>query len=162
MATEWLEWKAHEGGIFIRHQMNNTEKRIGERRLPVDGFHGPSQTVFQFHGCWWHGHNCYLTKGKEMNEKRMKPMAELREETTANSKYIRDQGYNLVDMWGCQWRRMKKLTPWPPPDPGSKSDHKSYQRRVSLWCCRVWHHSTWPSETQVLRNVSNLQKYADF
>ena len=88
--------------------MNNTEKRIGERRLPVDGFHGPSQTVFQFHGCWWHGHNCYLTKGKEMNEKRKKPMAELREETTANSKYIRDQGYNLVEMWECQWRRMKK------------------------------------------------------
>ncbi|CAH3104137.1 unnamed protein product [Porites lobata] len=110
MATEWLEWKAHEGGIFIRHQMNNTEKRIGERRLPVDGFHGPSQTVFQFHGCWWHGHNCYLTKGKEINEKRKKPMAELREETTANSKYIRDQGYNLVEMWECQWRRMKKLT----------------------------------------------------
>lgn len=35
-------------------------------------------------------------------------MAELREETTANSKYIRDQGYNLVEMWECQWRRMKK------------------------------------------------------
>ena len=101
-------WKAHEGAIFIRHQMNNTEKRIGGRRLPVDGFHGPSQTVFQFHGCWWHGHNCYLTKGKEINEKRKKPMAELREETTANSKYIRDQGYNLVEMWECQWRRMKK------------------------------------------------------
>ena len=98
VATEWLEWKAHEGGIFIGHQMNNTEKRIGERRLPVDGFHGPSQTVFQFHGCWWHGHNCYLTKGKEINAKRKKPMAELREETTANSKYIRDQGYNLVDV----------------------------------------------------------------
>ena len=43
-----------------------------------------------------------------MNEKRKKPMAELREETTANSKYIRDQGYNLVEMWECQWRRMKK------------------------------------------------------
>ncbi|CAH3160600.1 unnamed protein product [Porites lobata] len=108
MATEWLEWKAEEMGLRIRHQMNDTEKRIGERRLPVDGFHGPSQTVFQFHGCWWHGHNCYLTKGKEMNEKRKKPMAELREETTANSKYIRDQGYNLVEMWECQWRRMKK------------------------------------------------------
>ena len=108
MATEWLEWKAEEMGVRIRHQMNDTEKRIGERRLPVDGFHGPSQTVFQFHGCWWHGHNCYLTKEKEINEKRKKPMAELREETTANSKYIRDQGYNLVEMWECQWRRMKK------------------------------------------------------
>ena len=51
MATEWLEWKTRKGGIHIRHQMNDTEKRIGERRLPVDGIHSPSQTVFQFHGC---------------------------------------------------------------------------------------------------------------
>ena len=68
MATEWLEWNAEEGGIHIRHQMNDKEKRIGERRLPVDGFHGPSQTVFQFHGLLCHGHNCHLTKGKEINE----------------------------------------------------------------------------------------------
>ena len=108
MATEWLEWKAHEGGIFIRHQMNNTEKRIGERKIPVDGFHGPSQTVFQFHGCWWHGHICHLTKGKEMNEKRKRPMAELREETKETSKYIKDQGYHLVEIYECQWRRIKK------------------------------------------------------
>ena len=108
IATEWLEWKAHDGGIFIHHQMNNTEKRIGERKIPVDGFHGPSQTVFQFHGCWWHGHICHLTKGKEMNEKRKRPMAELREETKETSKYIKDQGYHLVQIYECQWRRIKK------------------------------------------------------
>ena len=51
IATEWLEWKTHDGGIFIHHQMNNTEKRIGERKIAVDGFHRPSQTVFQLHGC---------------------------------------------------------------------------------------------------------------
>ena len=95
MATEWLEWEAQNHGICIRHQMNDTEKRIGERRLPVDGFHAPSQTVFQFHGCWWHGHDCYLTQGKEMNEKRQKAMAELLKETKDISKYIVEQGYQL-------------------------------------------------------------------
>ena len=70
MATEWLEWKVHKGTIFICHQMNNTEKRIGERKIPVDGFHGPSQTVYQFHGCFWNGHSRHLNKGKEMNEVR--------------------------------------------------------------------------------------------
>ena len=50
MAIEWLEWEAYERGIKIRHEYNNTEKRIGARRLPVDGFHAESQTVFQFHG----------------------------------------------------------------------------------------------------------------
>ena len=90
MATEWLEWEAQNHRICIRHQMNDTEKRIDERRL-----HAPSQTVFQFHGCWWHGHDCYLTQGKEMNEKRQKPMAELLKETKDISKYIVEQGYQL-------------------------------------------------------------------
>ena len=46
MATGWLEWEAKQRGIYIRHELNSTEKRIGERRLPVDGFHGPTKTVF--------------------------------------------------------------------------------------------------------------------
>ena len=96
MATEWLEWKAHEGEIFIRHQMNNTEKRIGERKIPVDGFHGPSQTVFQFHGCFWHGHNFHLNKGKEMNEVRK------RSKVTANSfLYLVSQYLNTPLLQKC-------------------------------------------------------------
>ena len=50
MAIEWLEWKAYQQQIKIRHQYNNTEKRIGPRRLPVDGFCSETQTVYQFHG----------------------------------------------------------------------------------------------------------------
>jgi hypothetical protein len=48
MAIEWLEWEARQRDIQIRHEYNNTEKRIGSRRLPVDGFHAESQTVFSF------------------------------------------------------------------------------------------------------------------
>ncbi|CAH3044868.1 unnamed protein product [Porites lobata] len=35
-------------------------------------------------------------------------MAELREETKEISKYIKDQGYHLVEIYECQWRRIKK------------------------------------------------------
>ncbi|KAK3705281.1 hypothetical protein QZH41_008170 [Actinostola sp. cb2023] len=111
MATEWLEREAEQRKITIRHQVNDTEKRIGERRLPVDGFHGPSQTVFQFHGCYWHGHDCTLNQGKEMNETRKKPLSELRTETEANTEYIQDHGYEVVEVWECEWRRIKKTNP---------------------------------------------------
>ena len=37
MAIEWLEWVAHKERIQIHHQLNNTEKRIGGRKQPVDG-----------------------------------------------------------------------------------------------------------------------------
>ena len=50
MAVEWLEWEAYRRQIRIRHGYNDTEKRVGARNLPVDGFHADSQTVFQFHG----------------------------------------------------------------------------------------------------------------
>ena len=108
MAIEWLEWVAYKERIHIRHQLNNTEKRIGDRKLPVDGFNAQTQTVYQFHGCFWHGCPCQLNKGKEYNEKRKKPMSELFEETSANSEYIRSKGYNLVEMWECEWIQMKK------------------------------------------------------
>ena len=50
MAIDWLEWQAHQRGVHIRHQYNSTEKRIGSRHLPVDGFCSETHTVFQFHG----------------------------------------------------------------------------------------------------------------
>ena len=50
MAVEWLEWEVNRRQIRIRHGYNNTERRVGACRLPVDGFHADSQTVFHFHG----------------------------------------------------------------------------------------------------------------
>ena len=108
MAIEWLEWVAYKERVHIRHQLNNTEKRIGDRKLPVGGFHAETQTVYQFHGCYWHGHDCALNRGKEFNEKRNKPMVELREETRANTEYIKSKGYNVVEMYEYQLRDMKK------------------------------------------------------
>ena len=88
LAIQWLEWVAHQDRIHIRHQLNNTEKCIGHRKLPVDGFNFESQTVYQFQGCNWHGHDCALNRGKEVNEKQNRPMTELLEETRANTEYI--------------------------------------------------------------------------
>jgi len=62
MAIEWLEWVTHKEGIYI-----------GSRKLPVDGFNPERQTVYQFHGCYWHGHDCSLNRRKEFNDKRKKP-----------------------------------------------------------------------------------------
>ena len=60
MANEWLEFVAHKESIHIRHQLNNTEKHTGGRRLPDNGFNAQTQMVYQFHGCFCHGHNCVL------------------------------------------------------------------------------------------------------
>ncbi|PVD28864.1 hypothetical protein C0Q70_11459 [Pomacea canaliculata] len=60
---EWLEW-------------------LGKRRIRVDGWDSETQTVYQFHGCLFHGHeNCSLTRGHVINPFNKKPLVELREKT---------------------------------------------------------------------------------
>ena len=88
MVIERLEWVAYKERIHVRHRLNNTEKRIGRFKLPVDVSHAETQTVYQFHGCFWNGHDCALNRGKQYNDKRQKQMAELREETRTNTESI--------------------------------------------------------------------------
>ena len=107
MATEWLEWKAHEGGIFIRHQMNNTEKRIGERKIPVDGFHGPSQTVFQFMAAGGTGIPVILPKEKNWTKREKDPWQSYWKKpkqppSTSTSKWQSEVTVmSLNDDWSC-------------------------------------------------------------
>jgi len=58
LAMQWLEWVAADKQVQIQHTYNGGEVRIGPRQLPVDGYCAESRTVFQFHGCWYHGHHC--------------------------------------------------------------------------------------------------------
>ncbi|XP_038067357.1 uncharacterized protein LOC119737233 [Patiria miniata] len=106
MATEWLDWVAHCEDVHIRHQFNSTEKRVCERMIPVDGYCSDTNTVYQFHGCYWHGHPCHLNPN-EFNKVRKVSIDDLRRQTEETSAYIRQQGYNLVEMWECEWRQLQ-------------------------------------------------------
>jgi hypothetical protein len=107
-AHGWLEWEGRRRGICIRHEHNGGEVKVGDRLLPVDGFHAPTSTVFQFHGCFWHGHQCQ----EEASEKRDTSVSEMRGvraedlfvATLEKDDYIRSLGYKLVTVWECDWR----------------------------------------------------------
>ena len=109
-ALEWMEWLNVSRGLQLQHEANGSEKRVGRRGLPVDGFDQASATAFQYHGCYWHGCKC---QGDTTNAVNGKTMAELRERTEAISTYLRKvlgEGH-LVEMWGCQWAAMKRNHP---------------------------------------------------
>ena len=53
-SIHWLEWLSKKVGIKIQHALNRREakiKGIGK----VDGFCEETNTVYEFHGCFWHG-----------------------------------------------------------------------------------------------------------
>ncbi|XP_066278985.1 uncharacterized protein [Branchiostoma lanceolatum] len=111
MATQWLEWVGYQQGKVIRHKFNNTEKRIGPRQLPVDGFCSDTGEIFQFHGCYFHGHECSLTTKHRSDVLTAKSMSEKFEKTIQTTEYLRGLGYTVTEMWECQWRRLQRCDP---------------------------------------------------
>lgn len=86
---------------------------IPEHPLPnvrfrkVDGYDPTTNTVYQFHGDFYHGNpNHPKQPADKMNTLLKKTFGELYENTQRLDQEIRDAGYNLVIMWELDWRRI--------------------------------------------------------
>ena len=111
VALEWLHWKAHEEGIYIRHAANEGEYRIPERlKYTVDGYHADSRTVYEFQGCFWHGcPSCYTHNRTEPHQRlNDRCFADVYDCTRAKRKFLKDHHYTVVDIWECEWNKLKQ------------------------------------------------------
>ena len=123
IATKWLEWEAKQRGIHIHHARcgHGGERHILDAR--VDGYHPKTKTVFQYHGCFWHGcKQCYPQERKGLVQQRTKqgnvitrrdsqgkPMK--RKDAYSlilqRTQFLRDSGYTVVEKW-----EHEEPTPW--------------------------------------------------
>jgi hypothetical protein len=93
IAIDWFEWEAKNTGQHICHQGNDSEQLIGMQRLPVDGFCRDTNSVYEFQGCLWHGHRCWMTKNYNgVNPVNGKCLDDLYQRTQDIVHYIKDQG----------------------------------------------------------------------
>ncbi len=54
LAHEWLTCYSHRNDVEIRHKFNHkTEFKVNG--IYVDGYSPAKNTIYQFHGCYWHG-----------------------------------------------------------------------------------------------------------
>ena len=105
-ATCWLEYEAKQRGIHIHHHRcdHGDERTIMGQK--VDGYHPETKTVFQCHGCFWHGCIECFPRPEQRNEvisTDYKGNEITREagyqRTLKRSEVIRYCGYNLVERW---------------------------------------------------------------
>jgi hypothetical protein len=55
----WLIYKEQTDGCSITHGRNGREYRLPELpRLSVNGYCPKTKKVYEFLGCFWHGHTC--------------------------------------------------------------------------------------------------------
>ena len=101
----WLENESQKRGVHIHHALcgHGGERWINE--APVDGYDPTTRTVFQFHGCIWHGcRACYpenrdgYPEGRESG----KTIEQSYTATVQKVAELRRVGYNVVELWGCE------------------------------------------------------------
>jgi len=59
VAIEWMESIMDENNIYIQHAENNGEHILDNTKIRVDGYCHETNTVYEFHGDYWHGHPKY-------------------------------------------------------------------------------------------------------
>ena len=110
----WLEHLSRQSGKHIHHHKcgHGGEKFI--KGHPVDGYLPETKTVFQFHGCHWHGCiQCFpnpeqrteVIRTDKNGKETTREIAYIK--TLARSEEIRHLGYNLIERWEhdepCPW-----------------------------------------------------------
>ena len=141
--------------VQIQHKFNGGEVRIGPRQLPVDGYCADSKTVFQFHGCWYHGHHCAYNTDKKTNQINKglgnREVADLQADTQEESAYLRGCVENPVEIYECEWMHQYKTsatkqtfvdrlkTVEPRCDLTQEQNHQTSAKWKTLWHATVPH-----------------------
>ena len=103
-AMDWLRHIENSQNITIQNAERGGELRIpiGESYILADGWCEATNTIFEFHGSYWHG-NPEIYAPEEMNTKVKKTFGELYQRTIDREELIRNLGFNLVVIWESDW-----------------------------------------------------------
>ena len=111
----------------IQHAGNAGEYRLPGLGFFVDGYCQDTNTVYEFHGCFWHGcPHCYPTRNEKHVRLCDRTMHDVYEKTQQKINLLQALGYNVMEMWECEWARLKEILPtskrsWSPCNSSSLS-----------------------------------------
>ena len=154
MSIIWLNYMSN--GDNIKHALNGGEKKltIGNKTYKVDGFCEETNTVYEFYGCFWHGHSsCY--KPNVVNSKSQKDMGTLNGLTVEKCDTIKNAGYNHVSTYECQLTKNKEF---------QKFAKNFTQEIVEPLNPRDAFYGGWTNATKLLYNFKDNEcgRYVDF
>ena len=117
-AFKWLAWqesklrKAPQSSTCapqadrIQHAGNGGEVRVltpGQSFL-VDGYNTTTKTVYEFHGCLFHGCPlCFPRRDQYSKLNRDRTFQEMYKATVCKHTMLEHAGYKLIHIWECQW-----------------------------------------------------------
>ena len=103
----WLTFISKFNSVQIQHAENDGEYSIPETKFKADGFCKETNTIYEFHGDFWHG-NPKKYSGEKINPISKKTFGELYQNTIARESHIKELGYNLVVIWESDWNKINQ------------------------------------------------------
>lgn len=96
----WLEYLRKKYNIEIRDANNRGEFKIGP--YFVDGYCEKTQTIYEFHGCYYHGHPSCFTE-ETLNTYLNKSMAALYSKHVKRINFLKEKSKNIIEIWECEY-----------------------------------------------------------
>ena len=107
ISIQYLDFISKYNNIYIQHAENVGEHIIKTTKFRADGFCEKTNTIYEFHGDFWHGNpNLYDTN--DINKRNGKTFGELYQKTLEREQLIKELGYNLVIIWENDWNKLNK------------------------------------------------------
>ena len=104
-ACQWIEKQSELKGKHIHHALcghgGEFSVKIVWKKIFVDGYEPKTRTIFQYHGCKWHGCPCQKERNS-LDEKKYSKTIELQEK-------MKEQGFKLFSVWECEKPDLKKM-----------------------------------------------------
>ena len=111
-ALMWLLHEEETDGVKIMHCRNGREYRLQELpRFSVDGYCPDTNTVYEFFGCFWHGHTCQPFR--DVATLSGDTIAERYERTMSRLEQITRAGYQVKLQWECEFEDKPELLTHP-------------------------------------------------
>ncbi|KAF4523990.1 hypothetical protein B566_EDAN013832 [Ephemera danica] len=114
IAIKWLLSEERRSNIVIRHAGREKEVRLPTGQLVDDYYETPDgrKVVYAFQGCYYHAcRSCFNQNNTKLNVDEHDTLAMRRERTDRIIKSIKDQGYDVIEKWECEFLRELKLDP---------------------------------------------------
>ena len=106
-SIEWLEYLSFRDKLNITHARNSSTGEIRINKLRVDGFDVKTKTVYEFNGCFFHGHPKCIDNMNSINPVSKISFAQLLKKTIRKKKFLENKGYKVVSIWECEWEEQR-------------------------------------------------------
>ena len=104
-AIKWINLLLVNEPIIQHYHSEEGEYRIPHTNFTVDGFNSITNTIYEFHGDYWHG-NPKIFDPYDVNPTVKKPYGQLFKNTLHKELLIRNKGYKYECIWEYQWNNI--------------------------------------------------------